>query len=121
MTNLLFTNDLKTALTELAVIEQELSKLSVKKDELREKLEKWMNINSLDNYETFDSNEKNYFRLTISRSSRRSVNIDLLQAKVDNEMFKSLVSITETKSFKCQIVKSRKKLNNTPSAPSEQF
>ena len=119
MSKLLFTEDLKKALSELAVIDAELSKLTIKKDEIREKLQKWMSINSLSEYETFDSDEKNYFRLTITKTSRRNVNVDLLQAKIDFQIFNEVVSKTESSVFKCQIVKSKKGNSKKITAPSE--
>ncbi len=117
MTKVVYEENLKEALTNLGKIEDELTKLNIQKDEIRDQIKKWMEINNLTEYESTDSENAKLWRLTKSTVSRRSVNYDLLQEHLDADAYNIVVSQSESNVFKCQPVKSRKKKNNIPDAP----
>lgn len=117
MSKVVYEENLKEALSKLGEIEDELTRLNIQKDELRDQIKKWMEINNLTSYETTDSKETKLWRMTTSVISRRSINYDLLQEHLDDETYNIVVSNNESSVFKCQPVKSRKKKDSIPNAP----
>lgn len=118
MTELLYEDGLKQALSSLGQIEKELTRLNIQKDELRDKIRKWMEINELKEHDSVDSNGDKLWRVTISVARRKSVNYDVLREKVTPDDFDEIVSHGEYTTFKCQQVKSKKKSGGSaPSAP----
>lgn len=112
-----YLDELRKNLITYGQIQDELTKLNYKKDELRSQLEKWLAINELDSYETFDANNEKLYRLSSTKQSRKTTNVELLQTLVDDDIFDQVVTIKEISVFKCQPVTKRQ--SNKPSAPSE--
>lgn len=117
MADLIYLDALKLKLTEFGKVEDELSRLSVMKEELRDQVRKWLDINELTEYETLDGNDGRLWRLSVTQSSRNTVNVEALKAKVTEAEFNELVSKTEFEVFKCQLVKTRKKSSSAHKAP----
>ena len=68
-------------------------------------------------FESLDSKDKIFYRMTITSQNKRSVDMESLESLVTKEVFDHVVKRTTVEVFKCQPVKSRKKL--APQAPSE--
>lgn len=113
-----YVNELKQKLVELGTIEDEYTKLKVKRDDLRDQVRKWLDINDRTEYETLDASGEQLWRMNVTPSSRSSVDHDLLKATVTPEQYDQIVTKNEFEVFKCQPVKSRKKNGNSaPKAP----
>lgn len=114
MPDLTYVDDMRKCLSLLGKVERSLTKLKVKKEEYRNNLLKWLIINNLKDYETFDSIEEDYWRLASSIQKRKSCDLEKLQKEYP-DAYNACVTYNEINTFKCQVVKSSK--NNAPKAP----
>ena len=114
MAELLYVNDMKTCLTLLGRVDRAITKLSVKKEEYRDNLRKWLLMNNLKEHESFDEKEEEFWRLNRSTQNRRKCDLEKLESEYP-DAYAACVETSESEIFKCQTVKSRKK--NPPKAP----
>lgn len=113
--SLLYTENLKAALTELGSIDKQLTRLKIKKDEIRQNCLDWLNINQLTEYEIYDSTETDYWRLQIIETSRSTLNKETLINEIGSDVVDRHTETKETTMFKCQPVKNSK--TKVPRAP----
>ncbi len=111
-----FLEGLQSALTQLNVIDDNLTKNKQQREILRDKIRAWMDTNDLKGYETFDSNGDKLWRLSINSSNRRSADFTYLEQTLNTAQLDQAVKHTEVETFKCAQVKTRKK-KSSPTVP----
>lgn len=115
---LMYEDSLKKALTELGQIEEELTQKEIRKEELRQNIRQWLEVNNLSEHESFDEQNKKYWRMQIYTSSRRNLDKAGLAKDVGQDVIDKHTNVTELSGFKCQTVKTKKKSSKAPAAPS---
>jgi len=104
-----YVSDLKIALKNFGDIDEELTILKLKRDEIKENIKKWVKLNNIEQYETLDISEKNLWRLTLSTMTRKDINYTYLEEILTPEQLEIACKYVSYESFKCSKVKSRKK------------
>lgn len=112
-----FISEMEEALTEIGRLDSQLTILKIKREDLRAKLKKWMEINNLTSYDSFDSIRENFYRLSITSSIKRSCDFNMLQAAYP-EAYDQCIKKTDSEVFSCRPVKTRKD-RSSPTSPSE--
>jgi len=107
--NLKFLDELKTALKNFGDIDDEMIPLKLKRDELRDKIQAWIVMHDIKEFETLDITEKTLWRISIVESERRDVDHEYLKTILTPEILNKVYKTNTIKSFKCIKVKSRKK------------
>jgi len=107
--NLKFLNDLKTALKNYGDLDDEISPLKLKKDEINKKIREWINMHSITEFETLDITDKTLWRMSITKSERKDVNHEYLQSILSQEQLNNVYKRTTVETFKCSRVKSYKR------------
>lgn len=118
MNELLYVDDLKSALQQLGEIETSLVEMTNKKQILRDKIRQWMDINSVVDFQ-IEIQDNVFWKLTINKSERRSIDYDVLKQSVSQEIYNNIVSISNVETFKCQPVKTIKSKYSRKEAPKE--
>lgn len=115
-----YEEDLKSALTQLSETEDQIKELTDKKDQLRESIRTWMDMNKLTDFVTTDTANQNW-NLSIVHQTRVSFNKDVIAAFLTPEQYEKAASQTEFDTLRCKKVtaKSKGKSNNLPKAPTE--
>lgn len=113
-----FLDDLQTALLSLGEIETQLTKVKQQRDIIRDKIRAWLESQTFDEFETFDINGDQLWRLKLSVSNRRKADLVYLEKILSDRQYDQAITESEVHSFKCQPVKNRKKTSSKPAAPS---
>jgi len=106
--NLKFLNDLKVALKNYGDIENEITPLELKKEQLRIKIKAWILMHNIIEFETFDISESSLWRMSITKSERRNVDHDFLASILPPETLTRVYTTTPVETFKCSKVKKHK-------------
>jgi len=104
-----FLDDLKLALKNYGDINSEIDTLKLKSEGLKDKIQTWFEFYNINEFETTDITENTLWRLTITNSTRKTVNHDYLESVLSPEILNKVYKISPIKTFKCSKVKSRKK------------
>jgi hypothetical protein len=113
-----YESDLKSTLADLKIVMDELDKLKMQKDEIRDAVRKFLKMHELDEFETKDTDGQ-LWRLGITNSERRSVNYDALGEMLTEEQLDEVIVISPSERLNTKPVKSYKKKNGkkAPRAP----
>jgi len=113
-----YESDLKSTLADLKIVMDELDKLKMQKDEIRDAVRKFLKMHELDEFETKDTDGQ-LWRLGITNSERRSVNYDALGEMLTEEQLDEVIVISPSERLNTKLVKSYKKKNGkkAPRAP----
>jgi hypothetical protein len=114
MSELQFINDLKISLKNYGDLDDELTILKIKKDEIRNNIENWMNMHNILEYDSFDINGKTLWRMAKSTSTRSTVNKEYLESILTPGQLQLAFNSSEIKMFKISKVKSKRKQSLTP-------
>lgn len=106
--NLKFINDLKVALKNYGDIEDAITPLELKKEQLRQKIKAWILMHNIIEFETFDITESSLWRMSITKSERRNVDHDFLASVLSPENLARVYTTTPIETFKCAKVKKHK-------------
>ncbi len=115
MTELYYEDQMRDSLSKLKVIEDQLTILTSQKELLREQLKKWLEVNNLTEYDGFDSDNSQLWRLQTISSTRRSANFDYIETVLEPLQLKEAIKYTESSTFRCTKVKVLK--SKTQKAP----
>ena len=105
-----YESDLKSTLADLKIVMDELDKLKMQKDEIRDAVRKFLKMHELDEFETKDTDGQ-LWRLGITNSERRSVNYDALGEMLTEEQLDEVIVISPSERLNTKPVKSYKKKN----------
>jgi len=100
--------ELQKSLTQLGIVEKELSSKEKEKEDIRKQIETWLEQSHLGELE-IPSTDGQLWRMEIEKFSRRSTNYDKLEKLLTSEQYKDVVSETPIKSLRCQPVKKPRK------------
>lgn len=114
MSELQFVNDLKITLKNYGDIDDELTILKIKKDDLRQNIETWMDMQGIIEYDSFDITGKTLWRISKSVSNRNVVNKEYLETILTPGQLQLAFNVSEVKTFKISKVKSKKRKSLTP-------
>ena len=102
--NVQYLQDLQMRLTEYGAIDKQIAELSDKKGIIRNQIEKWIELNNLEEYETRDT-EGNIWKISKSSSTRKSIgDWDILQ-RVLGEKNAHLIVFKEFSTFGIKALK----------------
>ena len=110
----LYLEDFMKQLTAYSEIDEQINLLNYQKTELREKFEQWLNLNNITEIETFESTQKKLYKLSLSKQTRKKVDMDLLNTLVKPEIFDQVVSENEFQTFRIQPIKNKSKRPKAP-------
>jgi len=99
-----FEDELKIRLSELNKIQEQLAQLNSQKKEIRDQVSQWLKINNLHLYEIRDNYDINW-KLELSETSRRSVDMDALIPILDNIGKKDMIKTTRSSKLTIRTLK----------------
>ena len=115
--DLKFIDSLKQSLDNLEVITSEIDELTLKKNDIRDKIKSWMGLHKLTEFESYNTNKSKLWSMSISARTRKTVDKDLLRTKVTDSEYDEIVTTSEYSVFNCKSIKQSKINNQTPMAP----
>lgn len=117
MANLKFIENLKKALDELEEVTSKLDTLTLKKNDLRDKIRSWMEMHNLTEFESYNTAKDKLWGMSISKRYRKNINKNVLRTKVTEAEYDEIVTESEYVVFNCKSIKQSKINSATPAAP----
>lgn len=119
-TELFFADSLISALNEYDILTEEIEKINLKKEEIRENIKKWLVINNISEFETKIKNDKLY-RISKAIQLRKSPNYEYLESVLKPDEMVNAINLTEYETLTIKEVKHRKQKTingySVPKAP----